>query len=75
MPFLLVVLRTRWLINLRTIYNNYNDLFMRFKVEGNAYELNGLKYPLSQMINVHRLENLLVVELLLDFIVWKTRGW
>jgi hypothetical protein len=54
-----VVLGIQWLRTLGTISTNYNDLFMRFKVEGIEYELNGLKSPPSQMINSHRMENIL----------------
>ena len=60
--------------NLRYNSTKYNELFMRFELEGIQYELKGLKSPPSQIINSYRMEKLLkkvVVELLLDFILWK----
>jgi hypothetical protein len=54
-----VVLGIQWLRTLGTISTNYNELFMRFELEGIQYELKGLKYAPSQVINSHRMENLL----------------
>ena len=69
-----VVLSIQWLGTLGIVSTNYNELFMRFELEGIQYELKGLKYPPSQMINSHRMEKLLkmfVAKLLLEFTSWK----
>jgi hypothetical protein len=47
---------------------------MRLKLEVNEYELNGLKYPPSQIINSQRIEKILksiVMKFMLEFIPWK----
>jgi hypothetical protein len=54
-----VVLGIQWLRTLGTISTNYNELFMRFELEGIQYELKGLKYGPSQVINSHRMENII----------------
>jgi hypothetical protein len=69
-----VVLGIQWLRTLGTISTNYKELFMRFELEGIQYELKGLKYAPSWVINSHRMENILkrvVGDLWLDFILWK----
>jgi hypothetical protein len=42
-----VVLGIQWLRTLGTISINYNELFMRFELEGIQYGFKGLKYSLS----------------------------
>jgi len=54
-----VVLWIQWLRTLVTISTNYNELLMRFELEGIQYELKGLKYGNSQVIISHRMENLI----------------
>jgi hypothetical protein len=54
-----VVLGIQWLRTLGTVSTNYNDLFMRLKLEGIEYELNGLKPPPSQIINLQRMKNII----------------
>ena len=54
-----VVLGIQWLRRLGTISTNYKELFMRSELEGIQYELKGLKYALSWVINSHRMENIL----------------
>jgi hypothetical protein len=48
----------QWLRTLGTISTNYDKLFMRFELEGIQYELKGLKYGPSQIINSRRIEKL-----------------
>jgi hypothetical protein len=69
-----IILGIRWLRTLGTVYTNYNELFLRFELEGIKYEIKGLKYAPSQVTNSHRMENLLkrvVVGLWLNLILWK----
>jgi len=50
---------------------------MRFELQGIQYEQKGLKYPPSQIIILHRMENILkrvVVVLLQDFIYGSEGG-
>jgi hypothetical protein len=54
-----VVLGIQRLRTLGIISTNYNDSLMRFKFEGIRYEINGLKYTLSHMIKLHRIEKIL----------------
>jgi hypothetical protein len=52
-----VVIGIQLLRTLGTLYTNYNELFMRFELEGIQYALKGLNYGPSQVINSHRIEN------------------
>ena len=54
-----VVLGIQWLRTLGTISTKYNESFMIFELEGIQYELKEFKYPPSQIIISHRMENLL----------------
>ena len=54
-----VVLWIQWLRTLVTISTNYNELFMRFELEGIQYELKGLKFGPSQLKKSHRMEKTL----------------
>jgi hypothetical protein len=58
-----VVLGIQWLRTLGIFSTNYNELFMRFELEGIQYELKGLKYTSSQVIISHRMENILLVRI------------
>ena len=53
------ILGIQWLIRLGTISTNYNELFMRFKLERIQYELKGLKFGPSQVMSSHIMEKLL----------------
>ena len=54
-----VIPRIQWLRILGKISKKYNDLFMRFELEGVQYEIKGLKSIRSQHINSHRMEKIL----------------
>ena len=54
-----VFLGIQWLRTLGTISTNYNELFMKFELEGIQYELKGLKSGPFQVIISHRMEKLL----------------
>ena len=53
-----VVLWIQWLRTLGTISTNYRELVMIFELEGIQYELKGLKYGPSEVINSHGMETL-----------------
>jgi len=53
-----VVLGIQWLRTLGTISTNYRELVMIFELEGIQYELKGLKYGPSEVINSHGMETL-----------------
>jgi len=54
-----VVLKIQWLRTLGTVSTNYNELFMRFKMEVIEYELHLFKHTPSKMIISHRMEKTL----------------
>ena len=54
-----IVLGVQWLETLGNITMNFKQHFMRFKLEGIQYQLNGFVPPPSQVINSHRMEKLI----------------